>query len=403
MVRTVSRTAAAATGVVALFLSGCASRPKPGLLGPRAVVPPPFVEPAATGPVTSLPAEPVFTPPAPVATGAVIDDSLFTPAEGTGLPAKAETAKPGKVESARMSYTVKKGDSLWLISQMYGVSVGELAAENGIAEGSVLRIGQVLKLPPGATGHPKDPAEIKRTAVKRAAPAPRPKAATPAKAGTAAAPKAPAAGAGATTRRSTTKEPIPADGIYTVKSDDNPWTIARKFGVKHEDLMQWNNYKSDTVLQIGQKVKLRADAAEGIADATKVSAPAPEAVPAPGAVLPEHTPVTAPGTTPPAAGIGPAETGTTPAPEAGTTPPAGAVGAPAEGTVTPPAGTGTAPATPGALDLPKKLSHTVTEGDTLEIIAEMYGTKVEEIKKENPTIKSNADLLPNTKLMVPYR
>jgi LysM repeat protein len=113
--------------------------------------------------------------------------------------------------------------------------------------------------------------------------------------------------------------------------------------------------------------------------------------------------VTAPGTTPPAAGIGPAETGTTPAPEAGTTPPAGAVGAPAEGTVTPPAGTGTAPATPGALDLPKKLSHTVTEGDTLEIIAEMYGTKVEEIKKENPTIKSNADLLPNTKLMVPYR
>jgi len=33
----------------------------------------------------------------------------------------------------------------------------------------------------------------------------------------------------------------------------------------------------------------------------------------------------------------------------------------------------------------------------------MYGTTVDAILKENPTIKSDADLKPNVKLMVPYR
>jgi tetratricopeptide (TPR) repeat protein len=57
----------------------------------------------------------------------------------------------------------------------------------------------------------------------------------------------------------------------------------------------------------------------------------------------------------------------------------------------------------GAPDLPRKLQHSVTEGETLQVIAEMYGTTVDAIKNENPTVKTDADLQPNLKLMVPYR
>lgn len=45
------------------------------------------------------------------------------------------------------SYTVKKGDNLWNISQRYGVQVEELAAENNIDLNATLREGRVLKVP----------------------------------------------------------------------------------------------------------------------------------------------------------------------------------------------------------------------------------------------------------------
>jgi len=380
------------------------------------------VEPGATAPVTSVPPEPAFNPPAVVPTGAPVDEDLvLTPAGDEGKPGKGETAKPPKSGGPRQTCTVAKGDSLWLISRMYDVSVSQLAAENGISQSATLKVGQVLKLPAGANARPRDRGEIKRvTAAKRpaASTAPaasaKPKAATTAKTGTGSGSKAPAVVSGTSARTTGAKEPVPTDGIYTVKSGDNPWTIARKFGVKHEELLQWNGYKSTTVLQIGDKVKLRPDAAQGIAGATKPAAPTtttaivvPPTPPTTGAVLPETTPVTVPGTATPAATPGTtldAAPGAASAGGAPTTPAAG--GAPATETLGNPPATGTAPTAPagtGALDLPKKLSHTVTEGETLEIIAEMYGTTVDAVKKENPTIKSNADLLPNTKLMVPYR
>lgn len=45
------------------------------------------------------------------------------------------------------SYTVKKGDNLWNISQRYGVQVEELAEENNIELNATLREGRVLKVP----------------------------------------------------------------------------------------------------------------------------------------------------------------------------------------------------------------------------------------------------------------
>jgi LysM repeat protein len=423
MIRWVSRSAALAAGAAALFSTGCVrSRPEPGLLGARTLVPAPFVEPAASGPATTaLPAEPTFPGTAIVPATIPQDDNLvMQPVDSLEdtKPVKSSpgrSAAPARADYDRQTYSVKKGDSLWLIARRYGVTVAELTAENSIPESKVLKIGQTLTLPRGA--RLRDVSEVRHT------PAPRRTATAASKPhGTSSSKPAPSAtkSAGSSTSsgsRKAGKEPIPADGMYTIKSGDNPWDLSRKFGVKHDELMQWNNLKSDTVLQVGQKIRLRGGASESSAAApaataakpatavlAPVPAPAPTPAPAPGAVLTEAplaplaplTPLT------PAAPVGAeiptptAPVGAAPAPAAGAG--TGAAGGAAVATGAP------APTLPaGALDLPKKLSHTVTDGETLQIIAEMYGTTVDAIKKENPTVKTDADLLPNLKLMVPYR
>jgi LysM repeat protein len=399
MVTWVSRSVAMAAATATLFATGCVRRQSPpALLGARTLVPAPFVEPATSAPAASLPPEPAVPGTTVVPGGkAPEEDLVLQPAEELSdvKPAKSTWGKSAatKGEGERLTYTVKKGDSLWLIGQMYGVSVAELTAENNLQGNKFLKVGQVLELPAGA--RLRDVSEIKRAPVRHtAAASSKPKAGAAAKSTS----PAKAAATAGTSRRTLAKEPIPADGMYTIKSGDNPWDLARKFGVKHDDLMKWNNLKNDTVLQVGQKIRLRA-AGESAAPAVTPAGTAPAAAPAAGTVLPEATtpapagtPAPTPGTetTPAAPGAAPAA-----AAPAATTPPAGAPAAVGAGAA--------AAATPGALDLPKKLSHSVTEGETLQIIAEMYGTTVDAIKKENPTIKSDADLQPNMKLMVPYR
>lgn len=44
-------------------------------------------------------------------------------------------------------HTVRKGDSLWAISKRYSVSLDEVYAANGLNKGSVLSIGQQIKIP----------------------------------------------------------------------------------------------------------------------------------------------------------------------------------------------------------------------------------------------------------------
>lgn len=416
MVRWVSRTAAMAAGAAALFATGCVrSRPEPGLLGGRTLVPAPFVEPAAAAPSAVLPAEPAFTGTTVVPAGAAIipaaplDENLvMTPVDSLDdvKPVKSSTGKSGaapRTDGERQTYIVKKGDSLWLIARRYGVTVAELTAENSISESKVLKIGQSIALPRGARF--RDVPAIKHTAPRQASAtsSSKPRTTSAAKPSTGAT-KSATASSGSS--RKAGKEPIPADGMYTIKSGDNPWDLSRKFGVKHEELMQWNSLKSDTVLQVGQKIRLRSGASESAAATAAVVPTVKPAVPAvapeatataTGAVLTE-APLAAPATgTVPVVG---AETPAAPAPAA--TLPADTMGAAPAGALGP--ATTVAPAIPaGALDLPKKLSHSVTEGETLQIIAEMYGTTVDAIKKENPTIKTDADLLPNLKLMVPYR
>ncbi len=415
-ITSVGLSAVAMAGAAAIMVSGCARRPQPGLLGARMVVPAPYVEPAVVPSAgMALPSEPAFPalpalPAAPAAQPlnegsfqAPLESVVELPADDEVKPAAgsgSKSAASSRPEDSGMTYTVKKGDSLWLIGQMYGVSVAELTALNGLNPDKVLKIGQILSLPAGA--RLRDISEIRR-ATRSTRPAPAP-AARPRSTGTstrnASTPSRPASSA----PRSTTKEPIPADGIHVVKSGDNPWTIARRYGVPHADLMRWNELTSASVLQVGQKIRLRGTAAASTSTGTTLPATTPATavpattdvpattlpattLPAPTDVLPETAPVTAPALDP----------------AAPLAPPAAAP-ATAPGAALDPAATPAAAAVPaGAVDLPKKLQHSFTDGESLQIIADMYGTTVDAILKENPTIKSDADLKPNVKLMVPYR
>ena len=91
------------------------------------------------------------------------------------------------------TYTVKAGDSLWNIANKYGITVNELKNLNGLSS-NTLMIGQVLKVPSGGN-------------------------------------------------------------TYTVKSGDSLWSIANRYGTTVDELKQLNGLSNNT-LMIGQVLNL---------------------------------------------------------------------------------------------------------------------------------------------------
>ena len=108
------------------------------------------------------------------------------------IPTKNETTNG-------TTYTVKKGDSLWLIANNYGITVNELKSANNLTS-NVLTIGQQLIIPGKKTG--------------------------------------------TTTPSETTTK-------YTVKSGDSLWNIAKKYNITVQELKDANNLTSN-LLSIGQ-------------------------------------------------------------------------------------------------------------------------------------------------------
>lgn len=68
-----------------------------------------------------------------------------------------------------ITYTVKAGDTLSAIGLRYGVSVGALAAQNKIPNPDLIRVGQVLQIPPVVM--PAKPAVISSPVVAPSVPA----------------------------------------------------------------------------------------------------------------------------------------------------------------------------------------------------------------------------------------
>lgn len=217
-------------------------------------------------------------------------------------------------------YVVRGGDTLSRIAAAHGVKTTDMMAANPtLKSADKIFVGQKLNLPANAKGVSGD---------------------APATAQKGAAASAPAAAA-----KSGTHEAIPADGKYTVRAGDSLWTVARRHGLKSDDIRRWSNLTSDN-LQVGQVLILKGEPA-----AEKAAPAVPATIPA--APVSDDQPVI----------------------------PADDVAAPAIGD-------------PAVEDVAKKpFQHLVMSGDTLESIASYYDDiTVESILQANPQIKSNADL-----------
>ncbi|MBE6335462.1 MAG: LysM peptidoglycan-binding domain-containing protein [Lentimicrobiaceae bacterium] len=125
----------------------------------------------------------------------------------SGAPmAQAGNSSPVERSTEQKIHTVKSGENLSLIAKKYKCSVTEIKRWNNLKT-NTLQIGQKLKVYP--------PANINTTT---------------------------------------------SNGyvIYTVKSGDSLWTIAKKFdGVTVEQIMQLNGLNKNTILKVGQKLKIK--------------------------------------------------------------------------------------------------------------------------------------------------
>ncbi len=166
------------------------------------------VTPAATGnQAVSIP-----NPQGPAAANSLTPAAPATP---------PETTPPAP---ATRTHVVKKGESLWKIAKVEGLSVGELSRANNLTKTGTLKIGQKLTIPAAKTAAPT---------VAAASVAP-----VSTDAGAAAAPAADVSGAN-----------------YTVKSGDSLWKIARQQNVSVAALKQANSLTSDS-LKVGQKLRI---------------------------------------------------------------------------------------------------------------------------------------------------
>jgi LysM repeat protein len=272
---------------VGLTMTGCLSGREVKLLG-SPNVPAPYLQPPEDTVVPSSSTIPVVpatshqsivplapppdipvaaTPLPPMIEHPVIIDEPGSPSRV--LPPVVDMGTPPPDLGRSLTYTVKKGDSLWGIGRMYGVSTKELAAANNMSEDAVLKIGKVL-IPPE-----------NRPVIKRTTP-------------TASKTVSPTA---EVTHKFVGKEPIPANGQYEVKAGDSLWEIAKRFGLSVQDIKTMNNLQNDK-LQVKQVLTLRAGAGAAVAPvASRPVAPAADttALTTPGgtAVTPPAADVTA--------------------------------------------------------------------------------------------------------------
>lgn len=146
-------------------------------------------------------------------------------------PVLAEAKEGDRFAEQKRSkwYEVKRGDTMGRIARRFGTSASTLAQLNHMHSGSRLSPGQVLHLPqdPGL----KDQ-EVQKSSDTAAAPEP-------------------------TKPATVSAAAEPAPGAYTVKEKDTINSLARRHGIKVENLLAWNRLKKNSMLRAGQTLLLK--------------------------------------------------------------------------------------------------------------------------------------------------
>lgn len=134
-----------------------------------------------------------------------------------------------------LSYTVKSGDAIGLISSWYGVSAAQLKAWNGLSNNNI-GVGQLLKVyvPTALETRYKVVNSLTYNEKQRML--------------------------GISTETTTPKEvPLdPAWKYHTVKAGDTPYGISQKYpGITADEIMKNNGISNASSLKIGQKLKIK--------------------------------------------------------------------------------------------------------------------------------------------------
>lgn len=185
------------------------------------------------------------------------------------------------VALAASTYTVRPGDSLFAIAQRFHTSVGALEKANGIGANGLIRIGQILRLPTaGATGA----SALPRTYAVRPGDT---LSAIAARLGVALPALEAANGLGPATilrigerltvpgASPTAAAPSAAAVVYRVRAGDTLSAIAGRFGVPLSQLYRLNGLGPNSILRIGEHLRIRsASTAVHAGAARRRSAPA---------------------------------------------------------------------------------------------------------------------------------
>jgi len=134
------------------------------------------------------------------------DEQLLVDPLYVAAASQLQQLQSGLIASERLTHKVRSGESLSVIAKRYKVSVRQLQSWNNISNPHKLRVGQTLTL-----FH-----------------SPAPNAATP-KSGT---------------------------FKHTVQRGDSLWSISKRYKVKVNDLMRWNDLSKNSVIQPGQSIKI---------------------------------------------------------------------------------------------------------------------------------------------------
>jgi membrane-bound lytic murein transglycosylase D len=146
-------------------------------------------------------------------------------------------------------HRVQRGDTLSKIAAEYRISLAALMRVNGMTNRSMIRVGQLIRLPMDGVTAPPDATLVRAEVVPAAATV------TPALAATS------------------------ADGVYVVRRGDSIERIATRLGVEAQALIAANDIRDRNLIQVGQQLIIPTAPGAVIAVAAVTTPPSPLAEP----------------------------------------------------------------------------------------------------------------------------
>lgn len=133
---------------------------------------------------------------------------------------------------SQTKYTVVKGETYYSISKKYGISVDELCSANNLNTSDVLKVGQVLNIPQNSKSATENSnqssANSSNSAVSKSN----------------------------SSNSSENSSSARKFDTYTVQKGDTFYRIAKINGITVNELKKMNNLADDTVLKVGDKLKI---------------------------------------------------------------------------------------------------------------------------------------------------